>query len=44
MENILYADAYAKVKKVHVKPPLGVTACQLIIEFEKETEAAKDAA
>ncbi len=44
MENILYADADAKVKKVHVSPPLSVTAGQLIIEFEKETEAAKDAA
>ncbi len=44
MENILYADADAKVKKVHVSPPLSVTAGQLIIEFEKETDAAKDAA
>ena len=40
MENILYADADAVVKTVHVSPPMSVTAGQLIIEFEKETDAA----
>jgi hypothetical protein len=32
------------VKKVHVGPPVSVTAGQLIIEFEKEAEAGKEAA
>lgn len=44
MENILYADSDAKVKKVHVSPPTSVTSGQLIIEFEKDSDVAKDAA
>jgi propionyl-CoA carboxylase alpha chain len=42
MENIIYADADAKVKAVHVTPPTSVTAGQLVIEFEAE-EATKAA-
>jgi propionyl-CoA carboxylase alpha chain len=42
MENIIYADADAKVKSVHVTPPTSVTAGQLVIEFEAE-EATKAA-
>jgi propionyl-CoA carboxylase alpha chain len=36
MENIIYADADAKVKAVHVTAPTSVTAGQLVIEFEAE--------
>jgi propionyl-CoA carboxylase alpha chain len=42
MENIIYADAEAKVKAVHVTPPCTVTAGQLIIEFDRGEEEADD--
>jgi propionyl-CoA carboxylase alpha chain len=38
MENIIYADADAKVKEVHVQAPSSVTAGQLVIEFVDTSE------
>jgi propionyl-CoA carboxylase alpha chain len=44
MENIIYADAEATVKAVHVTAPSTVTAGQLVIEFESGEEEAQKAA
>ena len=41
MQNIIYADADAKVKEVHVTAPASVSAGELIIEFE-DTSAVSD--
>ncbi len=40
MQNIIYADADAKVKAVHITAPASVAAGELIIEFEDTSEKA----